>query len=610
MKIRTIAGTLLAATLLTATAPAAMAKTEKSPEGTFLVKAEKAFDDHHYLLALDQSRRELDAHPKNAKAALLAMQSAFNIDDLWSTVKYAELAIKNGEKGNLTDFEMQMTYVYMIVAQNLMGDSKATEKWIKNAEKRYPDSEIIHSAIGSVHKENGNNAGADKSYMHTLRINPANEEAMDYLFGRLCDTDNYALMSTLCDKAIAENPKNPGFYLYRSVVRIATDNIEGMAEDLLTAGDLAGYDTSKLEYLMDNDIPQEMKDAIDTAIGRRIRAAGGDEKADPRLLSLEAHYRYAWGDMFVPYYLLTIVTDTDKATADDYLVKALIQDSFKEHEKAYLTVEKALTLFPDHEKLRELHTSLEEKLRNQNLELRVDTSDDVWRLDNLNSNSIEELVAKMNAQCPVKMGMAGILTSVKYDSKRKKLIATMDSNSFEAVAGMVNNPRRKKSRIRKLADSFVKDTPALTDLGISVEYVYNFRDGKQPITLSITSADLRDAKRNPLSQREIDQMGLEDLIAIEKDTSPESTVYVKDGYLIIDLPTDSGVTSPSLIELQREQITKNLETILCDIGVRSAYKPLHNLGMGLMYRFIFPDSETPVIFRFTPERLRQLWNGQ
>lgn len=141
-----------------------------------------------------------------------------------------------------------------------------------------------------------------------------------------------------------------------------------------------------------------------------------------------------------------------------------------------------------------------------------------------NTKELKIGVAVFDKQCPVNMGMVGDLLSVKYDEKKKEVQYYMSLNDDMVSLDLMKKNEKMARQTLKLAFSkndaneFLEQ---MTKAGAGLSVTYKSASTGKTLNISFTPDELKQIKNNPITEKEISRLLLNNMLAITNAGCPE-----------------------------------------------------------------------------------------
>lgn len=237
-----------------------------------------------------------------------------------------------------------------------------------------------------------------------------------------------------------------------------------------------------------------------------------------------------------------------------------------------------------------------------------------------NVTKLKKEIAVANASCPVCLGIAGDLVSIKYYDKDNTVLLYYSVN--EELSGGIFLKKNKGVMQKQFRLLFSNQESAemlkdIVNAKAGVTIVYKAPSSGKTVKYSLPYEELKDIKNNPLSSQELNRMIIETKVEVENSRCPfksdegmvTAKVAIVDDYIVYYYEMDESMTD--IKEMKRKQsqykeyMAGELKKLRRDPTIQRELQMLVPLGMGYQYRYYGNKSKEYVDVIFTPEELAQ-----
>lgn len=219
--------------------------------------------------------------------------------------------------------------------------------------------------------------------------------------------------------------------------------------------------------------------------------------------------------------------------------------------------------------------------------------------------------------CPMNLGMAGKLTSMNYDEKEKVVEFVISLNKQLAnVEDLKQDPSSAKEAMRLALSKgdMHKLLEMMVDAGASLKVTYKNRGSKDEMVLDFPASELKDIYDNPMDETAINKMMLDNQVKSERKRLPYS---IDRGLKVTDIQ-DNGTNLVYICEVDenlyeidnmaegKEELKKNMESMLKDRAMRKQAEILASLGKGFQYNYVGRPSGKTIVVEFSAAELGEI----
>lgn len=219
--------------------------------------------------------------------------------------------------------------------------------------------------------------------------------------------------------------------------------------------------------------------------------------------------------------------------------------------------------------------------------------------------------------CPMNMGMAGKLTSMKYDSDTHtvEFVLTLNKEFAEVKDLQASSDLARESMKLSLSTG---DMKKLTDMMVEAEaglqVTYKNRGSNDEFVLTFTPAELKAIADNPMSDEEKDKLLLANQIKSEMrrmpykiDTGLTVTGIEDSGNALVYIcKVDENEYDIDQMEASVAELKSNMISMLKDVSMKGQVNLLSGLGKGFEYRYVGDTTGKTVVVTISAEELSAL----
>lgn len=231
---------------------------------------------------------------------------------------------------------------------------------------------------------------------------------------------------------------------------------------------------------------------------------------------------------------------------------------------------------------------------------------------------LKKELAVANVSCPVSLGIAGDLVSIKYYDKDNAVLLYYSVN--EELSGGIFLKKNKEIMQKqfRLLFSNPEYTEILKDIvnaKAGVTIVYKAPSSGKTVRYSFPYEELKDIKNNPLTTQELNRMIMETKVEVENSRCPfksdegmiTAKVAIVDDYIVYYYEMDEAFTDIRKLKRNQSQLKDymagELKNLRKDPSIQRELQMLVPLGMGYQYRYYGNKSKEYVDVIFTSEEL-------
>lgn len=233
---------------------------------------------------------------------------------------------------------------------------------------------------------------------------------------------------------------------------------------------------------------------------------------------------------------------------------------------------------------------------------------------------LKKIVAEMNNECPVNLGLMGTMTKVLYNEEDNSVnlyfSVSNEFMSFEEMKQnqniMINNMKLSTSREdnKILVEDIIK-----AGASYSIHFI-NSLNPSEEMTFSLSNSEIKEQFENPLTEYEISSMMLANQLIIENSRCPYLVdegmmmTNVRDigNYLLYSCSLDEKLYDIDHMKTIDNDLKESLREYFSDPVMKRQIQILSNLNKGLQYEYYGNKSGKKVIVTFNPVELKEYLN--
>lgn len=233
---------------------------------------------------------------------------------------------------------------------------------------------------------------------------------------------------------------------------------------------------------------------------------------------------------------------------------------------------------------------------------------------NENVAKLKREVEAADKQCPVNMGMMGDILSLKYDEKAKEV--QMYFSLHEDIASIDALKNNEDMALKSMKLSFSRDQSKemlkqMINAGAGLSITYKSASTGKSFKVSLSLDELKEIRDNPMSEMEVNQMLLENSMAMENARCPylvdqgmEMVKVFDDGENIVySCRLNEELYDMSAFEYAQAEMKQNMKEILKDPMMKQQLGIIQKVGKGFVYRFYGDTSGKSVDITFSNDEL-------
>ncbi len=236
---------------------------------------------------------------------------------------------------------------------------------------------------------------------------------------------------------------------------------------------------------------------------------------------------------------------------------------------------------------------------------------------NGNKAKIMEMVNAINDMCPIDMGMMGEMTSVEYDEEANEVQSTITMDEdFMSVEALAGNKRMATNQLKLyfLKEETKESLKELISAGVGYAYIYKGAESGKTCKISLTNEEINDLWNNPIPQDELNEMMLENQIAMESAQYPSladvglTIMSMRDDgeYVIYECEVDENLYDISAFRAAKNEMKEAMRETFDDVTAKQQLSVFAAADRGLIYRYYGETSGDAVDIVFTSRELRTI----
>lgn len=229
-------------------------------------------------------------------------------------------------------------------------------------------------------------------------------------------------------------------------------------------------------------------------------------------------------------------------------------------------------------------------------------------------NKLKLALEEANKQCPVDMGEMGQMSSIEFDDDAMEVQFHCAVNEDAISIDELNNETARdqlklifsRDKTKKILDQMIE-----AEVGLSAIYKGRVSGEIAKVTLSL--ADLKEIKDNPMSENEINRHLLKNMLAHDQTQYPKNLgtgmdvvkSYDDGDYLVYDICLDEDIPDYVLYKdvFETDEAKANMSTGFADPMVKHLLKIIVPLGKGLKYHYYGNKTGESFDVTYTPDEL-------
>lgn len=238
--------------------------------------------------------------------------------------------------------------------------------------------------------------------------------------------------------------------------------------------------------------------------------------------------------------------------------------------------------------------------------------------ENGNVKKLKKEITIANVSCPINMGSAGDLLSIKYQEKENRVIIYFSINEEVGNGIFLKKNKDKMKKQLQLLFSQNESNALLKDIlnaQASVMVIYKAPSSGKTIKFELRYEELKNLQQNPLSNKEIERMIIDNKVDIENSTCPykleegitTSKVAIVNNFIVYYYEMDENIFD--INEIQRNQsemkkmIVSGFKSMRNDPSFQRDLQLIISNHLGYQYRCYGNKSKAYVDIIFPPEEL-------
>lgn len=233
-----------------------------------------------------------------------------------------------------------------------------------------------------------------------------------------------------------------------------------------------------------------------------------------------------------------------------------------------------------------------------------------------NTKELKIGVAVFDKQCPVNMGMVGDLLSVKYDEKKKEVQYYMSLNDDMVSLDLMKKNEKMARQTLKLsfskndANAFLEQ---MIKAGAGLSVTYKSASTGKTLNISFTPDELKQIKNNPITEKEISRLLLNNMLAMTNAGCPHpiyegvemEKVFEEGDNVVYIYRVDEEMYDISPMKARKKEAKDGMKEMFKDPSMKRDLGVLKSLDKGLVFRSYGDQSRDSIDIIFTNEEIRR-----
>lgn len=234
--------------------------------------------------------------------------------------------------------------------------------------------------------------------------------------------------------------------------------------------------------------------------------------------------------------------------------------------------------------------------------------------ENPKLTKLKKTIKEANEACPVNMGMVGTLLSIKFDENENEVKVYFSIDDDITSIDVIRENEQMFMKTLKLSFSdadqkvFLKE---LIEAGVGMSVIYEGASSGKSHKFTFTLDDLKEIYNNPLSEKEINQLYLENEITTTNASLPsvldegmELVRMFDDGKNVVYLTLlDEEIYDIDDFKYSWYEAKQSIRESFGDPILKRFLEKLKSLDKGLVYRYQGKQSGKSCDITFIPEEL-------
>lgn len=214
------------------------------------------------------------------------------------------------------------------------------------------------------------------------------------------------------------------------------------------------------------------------------------------------------------------------------------------------------------------------------------------------------------------MGMVGDLLSVKYDEKKKEVQYYMSLNDDIVSLDLMKKNEKMARQTLKLAFSkndaneFLEQ---MTKAGAGLSVTYKSASTGKTLNISFTPDELKQIKDNPITEKEISRLLLNNMLAMTNAGCPHpiyegvemEKVFEEGDNVVYIYRVDEEMYDISPMKARKKEAKDGMKEMFKDPSMKRDLGVLKSLDKGLVFRSYGDQSRDSIDIIFTNEEIRR-----
>lgn len=234
---------------------------------------------------------------------------------------------------------------------------------------------------------------------------------------------------------------------------------------------------------------------------------------------------------------------------------------------------------------------------------------------------LKKEIAEVNAVCPINVGIAGDVISMKYDDKSNTVSVYYAVN--EDISGhlFLNQNQENMKKQLRLLFSHKEGLPIIKDIvkaKASFSAKYKAISSGKTVEFTLPYAELKDMVDHPLADNEINRMILDNSVVMQNASLPSdigdgmtvTKVEIVGDKVIYHTKLNEDLISVKLLKNKSKEFKMVLEeyfkSMREDQAFQRDFNMMYSLGLGYTCRYFGDKSKDSVDITFSADELKDL----
>lgn len=226
-------------------------------------------------------------------------------------------------------------------------------------------------------------------------------------------------------------------------------------------------------------------------------------------------------------------------------------------------------------------------------------------------------LSKVNAKCPVDMGMMGQITGMGYDPDDS--VVSMNFSVNEDIADLSVIDENRPVMINSLKLAFAKDDMRLmvermVEVDASLVMTFKGMTSGKTVSIAMSADELRDILDNRKSTGELNDELMANQIAIENSRCPYEVetgmtmtrVYDDGKDIVYECDVDETIYDISILNEMKDEVKREMKSLFRDPVAMRQIKILSEMGRGMIYRYTGDASRESADISFSPAEISSM----